>query len=312
MAGRNRLPPNALKLREAPLAMGGHLPPHPALIEDPLLPLPIHRVPLPLPGAAARPHPVIIEERLVAQHREIQSLLLDNQRLAATHVALKQELAVAQQDLRHLSAAAADVKAERDAQVREVYERSLKMEAEVRSIDTLNAELAQVRADVQKLTVARQDLTAQLQALNSDFTRSRAELQQVPAIQAEIETMHQELQRGRAAVEYEKKAHADNLEHSQAMEKNMISMAREVEKLRAELANAEKRARAAAAAAAAANPVSGYAGSYGNPEMGYGGNYYSDPYAMHQVQGGADAGSQYGSGAISHSPYDMQRAHIHR
>lgn len=59
---------------------------------------------------------------------------------------------------------------------------------------------------------------------------------------------------GRAAVEYEKKAHADNLEQSEAMEKSMISMAQEIEKLRVELANAEKRARAAAAAAAAANP----------------------------------------------------------
>lgn len=34
----------------------------------------------------------------------------------------------------------------------------------------------------------------------------------------------------------------------------MISMAHEIEKLRGELANADKRARAAAAAAAAANP----------------------------------------------------------
>lgn len=58
----------------------------------------------------------------------------------------------------------------------------------------------------------------------------------------------------RAAIEYEKKAHVENLEQSQAMEKNMISMAREVEKLRAELANAEKRARAAAAASATAKP----------------------------------------------------------
>lgn len=58
----------------------------------------------------------------------------------------------------------------------------------------------------------------------------------------------------RAAVEYEKKMHANNLELGQVMEENMVSMAREIEKLHAELANAEKRARAAAAAAAAASP----------------------------------------------------------
>lgn len=50
----------------------------------------------------------------------------------------------------------------------------------------------------------------------------------------------------RAAIEYEKKTHASNLEQSQVMEKHMIAMAREIEKLKAELDNAEKRARASA------------------------------------------------------------------
>lgn len=51
----------------------------------------------------------------------------------------------------------------------------------------------------------------------------------------------------RAAIEYEKKGYAENYEHGQVMEKKLLSMARELEKLRAEIANAEKRARAAAA-----------------------------------------------------------------
>jgi hypothetical protein len=52
----------------------------------------------------------------------------------------------------------------------------------------------------------------------------------------------------RSAIEFEKKTHANNLEHKRVMDNNMIIMNNEVEKLRAELANAEKRARAAAAA----------------------------------------------------------------
>ncbi|XP_059660915.1 protein FLC EXPRESSOR [Cornus florida] len=303
MAGRNHLPPNALKLREMSFSRASHHG-HPVLIEDPRA---IHR--LQIHPHESRPHPALVEERIAVQHRDIQTLLVDNQRLAATHVALKQELAVAQQELLHLSAATAEVKGDRDAQVREVYERSLKMEAEVRSIDALTPELAQVRADVQKLTASRQELAAKFQAIDGDLVRVRSDLQQLPAIKSEIEAMHQELQRGRAAVEYEKQTHASNLEQGQAMEKSMISMAREIEKLRAELANAEKRARAAAAAAAAATPSPGYAAGYGNPEMVYGGSSYPDPYTMHQVQGGVDAGSQYGSGTMV---YDMQRNHLHR
>lgn len=57
----------------------------------------------------------------------------------------------------------------------------------------------------------------------------------------------------RAAVEYEKKMQAQNLEQSQIMEKHVVSMAHEIEKLQAELADAENRARAAAAASVAGN-----------------------------------------------------------
>lgn len=42
-------------------------------------------------------------------------------------------------------------------------------------------------------------------------------------------------------VDYEKKANMDIMEQSQSMQKNLVSMAREVEKLRAELANADGR-----------------------------------------------------------------------
>jgi hypothetical protein len=62
------------------------------------------------------------------------------------------------------------------------------------------------------------------------------------------------LDTSRAAIEYEKKTRAHNLEQRQLMERHQTSMAGEIERLRAELANAEKRARAAAAAANAANP----------------------------------------------------------
>lgn len=51
----------------------------------------------------------------------------------------------------------------------------------------------------------------------------------------------------RAAVEREKKGVAESLEQGKMMESKLITMAREVEKLRAELANAQKRAYAASA-----------------------------------------------------------------
>jgi prefoldin subunit 5 len=47
----------------------------------------------------------------------------------------------------------------------------------------------------------------------------------------------------RTAFEFEKKANTELLDQRNAMEKNLVSMAREVEKLRAELTNFEKKSR---------------------------------------------------------------------
>ncbi|XP_027181952.1 protein FLC EXPRESSOR [Coffea eugenioides] len=257
-----------------------------------------------------RPHPAALIE---AQQREIQALLLDNQRLAATHVALKQELAVADQELRHLSSTAVSVKADTDARVHEVYERSLKTEAELLSIDELGADLSQVKTDIQNMTADRKEFTSKLRELNEELVLAHSELEQLPAIQEEIQDMRQEIKRGRAAIEYEKKMHATNLEQSQIIEKNMISMAHEIEKLHAELADAEKRARAAAAASTAATPAPGYASVYS--EAVYGGNLYSDHYPMQQVQGGINVSTQYGPGGVPHgtsAPYDVQWSNVHR
>lgn len=188
MAGRNRHPAaNAVELRQVALSRVSHYHSNHAIDDAHLLHRDTHR----------HSSSQALEDRVAIQHREIQSLLLENQRFAATHVALKQELALSQQELRSASAATVNAKAELDAQVREVYERSLKLDAEVRAIDAMSAELAQVRVDVQKLGSLREELTAQLQAIEDDLASASSESKQVAEIKAEIDTLHQEIQKGR-------------------------------------------------------------------------------------------------------------------
>lgn len=228
-------------------------------------------------------------------------------------MALKQDLTAAQSDLRNLKAVAGQIKSERNAEVREVYERSLKLDDELRALDAMNAELTQVRNDIEDLSTSRHELATELKTIQGEIERSRSdESSQMEAIRADIETFQQEIQKGRAAIENEKKTRASNLEHHQAMENYMAALALEIEKLHGELANAEKRARAAVAAAAAANPGSGYPIPYGNAEMLYGGNAYPDPYVMHQVQGSGDGTPQYGSAQMPHGSYDIQQTHAQR
>ncbi|KAK8935475.1 hypothetical protein KSP39_PZI013834 [Platanthera zijinensis] len=302
MAGRGRIAPHIFHVHDAqPPLLGPPLQVVHILDEAPFH----HRLPpphVPLPAIIA------LEDRLAALHHEIHALLADNQHVAATHVALKQELDASHNELVVTGNAAARARAERDAEVREVLERSVKAEAEALGVEGMRAELAQVRSDVQKLGDTRNVLLEQFQGLRGELSRAREELGQASTVRAEIEAMNREIHRGRAAVEYEKKARNENLVQGQEMEKNMISLAREVEKLRVELANAEKRARASAAAAVAANPnlgyTDGYSDAYGNTGMVYGGNAYNMPYNLHQVQQGADVSAQYGQ-VVAHTGYDI-------
>ncbi|MCL7037919.1 hypothetical protein MKW94_007397 [Papaver nudicaule] len=265
------------------------------------------------------PHPALIEEQLHHQRREIQNLLLDNQRLAATHVALKQELSASNEEIRHVSSVASQVKADRDIEIRELYQRSLKLESEVLSIGKFKAELAQAKSDIQKLSVNKSELTSKLESINGDLIRAKQERDETKSVESDIDAMRIEVQKGRAAIEYEKKAHAENLEHKQLLEKNMNELTKAMEKLRKELADAEKRAQAAneanASVAVAPDPGPAYAGGYGNPQMGYvgAGPSYVDPYNMHHMmQPNFGAQLHYGSEAVAYAPYGVQQSQVHR
>ncbi|RWW41579.1 hypothetical protein BHE74_00052930 [Ensete ventricosum] len=174
MAGRGRPPPPAVT--------------HPA--DEPLL---VRRAPVPSSILA-------LEDRLAAQHRQIQVLLVDNQQLAVSHVALKQDLSASKHELRLAAASAAETKGAKDAEVREVYERSLKAEAEVRALEGMRAELAQVRSDVQSLGAVRHELVEQLQGLKGQLSSARAEHKQADTVMADIEIMRKEIQKGRSVI----------------------------------------------------------------------------------------------------------------
>ncbi|XWS10187.1 hypothetical protein CRYUN_Cryun39dG0053900 [Craigia yunnanensis] len=315
MSGRNRGPPPLpMKghphtglpppVHEPPYASGlGPKPPHLALLDE------IREIQFGLGPRGLSSHPAIFEERLAAQLQEIQGLLADNQRLAATHVALKQELEAAQHERQRMAHYADWLRVEKDVQMREMYEKSVRLEVDLRGMEAMQSELVKVNADVKQLNAVRQDLTGQVQVMSQDLARYTGELQQAPALKAEIENVKQELQRARAAIEYEKKGYAENYDHGQVMEKKLISMAQELEKLRAEIANAEKRTRAAGGFGG--NPA-GYNANYGNTEAGYTGNTYPVNYGMNPVQGGVDGYPQYRPTAGSWGAYDMQRAQGHR
>ncbi|KAJ1688518.1 hypothetical protein LUZ63_019908 [Rhynchospora breviuscula] len=297
--------------------MGARRGPHVVDLQDqpPLLGRAPAPAPAPSPDDRRRRHhlhpqlQLDLHDRLAAIDRHIQSLLLDNQRLAAVHVALRQELLQSHHHLRLSAASASRSRDAKEADLRDALERSRHAEAAARQVEAVRSEIARVRDDVRRLSHSRDEMVQGLVAMRGDLGRMRAENTQLEIVAKETDTMQRELLKGRAAIEFEKKAHAENEEQRKQMETTMASMAREIEKLRADLANADKRAQAAAASA---NP--GYPGAYANPPEASAYGSYADPYMQAQVQRTPDGTAQYvqASGSQHVSAYNSQPAAAQR
>ncbi|XP_050374443.1 LOW QUALITY PROTEIN: protein FLX-like 3 [Argentina anserina] len=249
MAGRNRMPRHADGFR--------------GYRDDP--PPVMRRAPQPFSI-----HPAALEEELAMQHREMQRIIAENRLVIDDNTLLQRELSDAKDEIRRLGQVVPKLRAEKEAETRELIERGLKLEADLRAVAPVRAEVVQLRAEIQKLNAVRQELASQVQGLTQDVTRLQAENQQLVAMRADIDGMQKELIETRRAYEYERKANEEQVEQRLAMEKNLISMAREIEQLRAEQMNADRRTRGLGGG--------GYGTMNGGPEMRYSGALYGSVY----------------------------------
>ncbi|XP_051135833.1 protein FLX-like 3 [Andrographis paniculata] len=254
---------------------------------------PVARGPLPHP---IPPHPAVLEEELEIRHVEIRRLIGENRRLVEDRIALERELTAAKEELRRMNIAVADMRADQELQSRELIDRVMKLEAELRANEPVKNEVAHLRAEVQRLNAIRQDLSGQVQTFSQDLAKLRADNQRIPALKNENDGLHQELLRTRAAIDYEKNANIELLEQRQSMEKNMINMAREVEKLRSEITNFGARAWNAG------GPYGGVA--FSNPDANFPIPYASGYGAR---QGAGDKGPNYGSSSTSWGSHEKSR-----
>ncbi|BBG94464.1 hypothetical protein Prudu_002758 [Prunus dulcis] len=154
--------------------------------------------------------------RIIAENR----LVIDDNTL------LQRELTDAKDEIHRLGQVLPKLRAEKEAQSRELIERGLKLEADLRATEPIKAEVIPLRAEVQKLSALRQELSSQVQGLTQEITRLQAENQQLIPMRADIDGMRNELVETRRAYEYERKASEEQVEQKQAMENNLVSMAR--------------------------------------------------------------------------------------
>ncbi|CAN6995961.1 unnamed protein product [Brassica oleracea var. botrytis] len=231
----------------------------------------MHRPGLPHPeafGSVPSFPPQLMEQKLAAQHGEMQRLAIENQRLAATHGNLRQELAAAQHELQMLHSQIGSMKSEGEQRMSGLADKVAKIESELRKSDALKLEMQEAHAEARSLVVAREELMSKVHHLTQELQKSRSDVQQVPALMSELDGLRQEYQQCRATYDYEKKFYNDHIESLQAMEKNYMTMAMEVQKLQAQLMNS-------------ANADRGAGGHYNTAENDASQNgvgYYGDAY----------------------------------
>lgn len=242
----------------------------------------------------ARPmphHPVLLEDELEIQHHEIRRLLSENLRLADDRIVLQQELGAAREELRRMNIAVSEIQAESEMHSRQLIESGLKLEADLRATEPLKKEAAELRGEVERLNSIRHDLSGQVQTLTKDLAKLQGENKQLPTLRAEVEGLHKELMHARVAIDYEKKGSIELMDQRQSMEKILVSMAREFERLRAELTNSDSRSWGAGGS---------YRMNYGNAD-GNSSRPYGDVYG--RPMGGGDNGPFYGA---SSTPWTLK------
>ncbi|KAI3982204.1 hypothetical protein MKX01_019110 [Papaver californicum] len=137
-----------------------------------------------------------------------------------------------------------------------------KMEEDVRAGEIIKKELLQAHMEAKALIVTRHELNAQLRHATQELQETHSEVKTLPELHGELNSLFQEHQRLRVTFEFEKGLNVELVEQLQRMENGMMAMAGEVEKLRAEVANAEIKAYAAPNAYGA---VFGYQDPYSPP-----------------------------------------------
>ncbi|ONK70505.1 uncharacterized protein A4U43_C05F34400 [Asparagus officinalis] len=226
------------------------------------------------------PPPELLENKIASQAAEIERLLRENQRLATTHVAMRDEIGANQQEIHRIKSHIGSIRTESDIQVRGLMEKIRKAEEDIRAGEIVKKELQEAHKEAQSLMTKRQELASEIQVLTEELQKISGGDKKMPELLAQLDGLRQEHQKLRATFEREKGSNIEQVEQMRAMEKNLISLAREVEKLRADVINAEKGEQLRNAAM---NP---YAGTFSSPAslyppVGQGvayGHGYAQPY----------------------------------
>lgn len=180
------------------------------------------------------------DHKLVGQPSDIERLAGDNKRLATTHLALRQDLVATQQEIQKIRAHIASIQTESDIQIRMLLDKIAKMEVHIRAGENVKNDLQRAHNEARALVANRQELIAQIEQTTKEYEKVHADVEKIPEMQSELDKLKLEHQTLRSTFEHEKRKNTEKVAQLEDMEKDLVRMARDVEKLRADVLNADK------------------------------------------------------------------------
>lgn len=190
----------------------------------------------------------------VGQAAEMEQVVADNRRLAATHIAMREDLTVVQEEIQKVKAHIRSIQTESDIQMRVLLEKTTKLGADIRVGEHIKRELQEAHMEAHSLATSRQELSFEIQKATQELQRVQTDVLKLPEMLAELNSLRLEHQKLRSSFEYEKGLNIELVEQMQATEKDLMDMVQQLQKLRSEVLNAEKRARVSGSGAANLNP----------------------------------------------------------
>ncbi|XP_013630228.1 PREDICTED: protein FLX-like 4 [Brassica oleracea var. oleracea] len=187
-------------------------------------------------------HSDVLENKIAARAAEIDRLSSDNRKLAASYVALKEDLSLADREVQGLRAHIVKTETDGEIQIRGALEKIAKLEGIVNNRDNIRRELQSAHIEAHTLAREREELAAQVKAAVKELKKVCLESEGLESSVQELERLKEEHQRLREEFDAEKSGNVEKLEQLKEMESNIIGSVKAIEKLRSEIATARSRA----------------------------------------------------------------------
>ncbi|ONM16696.1 transglutaminase21 [Zea mays] len=186
----------------------------------------------------------MLENKLAMQTTEVEKLITENQRLASSHVVLRQDIVDTEKEMQMIRTHLGEVQTETDLQIRDLLERIRLMEVDIHSGNVVNKELHQMHMEAKRLITERQMLTLEIEDVTKELQKLSAsgDNKSLPELLSELDRLRKEHHNLRSQFEFEKNTNVKQVEQMRTMEMNLITMTKQAEKLRVDVANAERRA----------------------------------------------------------------------